>query len=152
MTDNLLNNFQKIVISPGSGLPKEAGDLMSFLKTYHSKKSILGICLGQQAIAEFFGGELEELPEVKHGTSCSISHKGNDTLYTNIPKVFKAGLYYSWYITNLPKEIVTTAFSNEGIIMSIKHTKYDLRAVQYHPESILTPFGKEILKNWVEEK
>jgi len=145
----LLDNFKKIVVSPGSGLPKEAGNLMPFLKAYYTKKSILGICLGQQAIAELFNGELKELSEVKHGVSCTISHKGNDTLYSNIPREFKVGLYYSWHITNLPKNIIATALSNEGIIMSIKHNKHDIRAVQYHPESIMTPLGKDILKNWL---
>lgn len=149
LTGNFLKDFQKIVLSPGSGLPKEANGLMPFLKKYYATKSILGICLGQQAIAELFGGQLKELPKVKHGVSCTIIHNENDIIYHAIPKEFEAGLYYSWYITNLPKSIIPTSFSKEGIIMSIKHKEHDIRAVQYHPESIMTTYGKEILKNWV---
>lgn len=149
LTDEIINRFSKIVVSPGSGLPKDAGNLMPFLKTYHQTKSILGICLGQQAIAELFRGKLKKLPEVKHGVSCTVKHRENDGIYSNIPKTFTAGLYYSWHITDLPKEIITTAVSEEGIIMSIKHKDYDLRAVQYHPESIMTAFGINILENWL---
>jgi len=152
ITDKLLLKFHKIVLSPGAGLPKEANGLTLFLKNNYSKKSILGICLGQQAIAELFGAQLKELPKVKHGEFCSITHKENDFIYENIPKRLNVGLYFSWHITNLPDSIIPTSFSNEGVVMSIKHSKYDIRAVQYHPESILTPFGKEILRNWINKE
>lgn len=142
-------NFQKIIISPGSGLPNKSGQLINFLKEHKTTKSILGICLGQQAIAEIFGGELSQLNNVNHGISTAVNHFNNDVIYTEIPKVFQAGLYHSWETKNLSRELITTALSESGIIMSFRHIKYDVRAVQYHPESILTPFGKTILKNWL---
>lgn len=145
----IVDKFQKIIISPGSGLPKESGQLNLFIKQYASSKSILGICLGQQAITEMFGGNLESLSTVKHGVTCRISHFKNDIIYRNIPENFQVGLYHSWHTTNLTDKLIQTAISQDGIIMSLKHKKYDLRAVQYHPESIMTPYGKEILKNWL---
>ena len=148
--DNLgISSFSKIVISPGSGLPKEAGQLNSFIKKYAATKSILGICLGQQAIAEIFGGELIALTKAAHGVSCSTTHLDNDRIYIDIPKKFDVGLYHSWHTVNLPKELEATAYNSDGIVMSLKHISYDLRALQYHPESIMTPFGKQLLKNWV---
>ncbi len=144
-----VTSFHKIIISPGAGLPKEAGQLNTFLKKMIPTKSILGICLGQQAIAEIFGGELVALAKVAHGVSCSTTHLENDSIYTNIPKVFNVGLYHSWHTVKLPKELETTAYNPDGIVMSLKHISYDLRALQYHPESIMTPFGKQILKNWL---
>lgn len=150
ITDDLISNFNKIVISPGPGLPKEAGLLNSFIKKYALSKSILGICLGQQAIVEVFGGKLEVLSNVKHGVTCTISHLKNDIIYQNIPEHFSVGLYYSWHATNLPSHLIPTSIANDGVIMSIKHKVHDIRAVQYHPESIMTPFGKKILKNWLE--
>jgi len=150
ITTELINNFDKIVISPGSGLPEKAGQVNTFIKQFAPSKSILGICLGQQAIAEVFGGKLKILPKAQHGVPTLVTHLSNDTvLYKGIPKTFQAGLYYSWETTELPKELEATSLTSDGIIMSIKHKKYDLRAVQYHPESILTPFGKNILENWL---
>ena len=146
-----VTSFHKIIISPGAGLPKEAGQLNSFIKKQAPTKSILGICLGQQAIAEVFGGVLKILPQVKHGVSCSITHLNNDSIYNNIPKVFNVGLYHSWHTVKLPKELEITAYDFDGIVMSLKHISYDLRALQYHPESIMSPFGKQILKNWLNE-
>ncbi len=145
-----IDSFHKIIISPGSGLPKNAGQLMPFLKKYYATKSILGICLGQQAIAKLFKAKLFPLDQVMHGLSTSITHTENDTIYIGVPKEFEVGLYFSWEIRNLPQELVPTSTSKEGIIMSIKHRKYDLKAVQYHPESIMTPYGRQILKNWLE--
>ena len=150
ITIEVLNKFDKIVISPGSGLPKEAGQVNTFIKQFAPSKSILGICLGQQAIAEVFGGKLKILPKAQHGVASQVTHLSNDAvLYKGIPKTFRAGLYYSWETTELPKELEVTSLTSDGIIMSIKHKKHDLRAVQYHPESILTPFGKNILENWL---
>ncbi|PID68963.1 MAG: aminodeoxychorismate/anthranilate synthase component II [Flavobacteriia bacterium] len=144
-----INKYQKVIISPGPGLPDESGDLMDFLQRHQQTKSILGICLGQQAIAQLFGGQLKALPHVKHGISETITHMSNDCIYKDIPETFEVGLYYSWYVTQLPESIVVTAQSEEGIPMSIKHNQYDISAVQYHPESIMTPLGKQILKNWL---
>ncbi len=149
LNTDLINDYHKIIISPGAGLPGKAGQLKEFIKKYKALKSILGICLGQQAIAEVFGSELIPLDNVSHGTSDHIIHLKNDSLYNNIPITFQVGLYHSWHTVNLPDDIIPTAQSKDKIIMSIKHIKYDIRAVQYHPESIMTPFGKHILKNWL---
>jgi anthranilate synthase component 2 len=150
LNTDLINKYKKIIISPGPGLPDEAGQLKTFIREYSSTKSILGICLGQQAIAEVFGGNLIPLDHVSHGVSDYITHLNNDSIYKDIPSDFQVGLYHSWQTKNLPNNLVPTAISKKKIIMSIKHIKYDIRAVQYHPESIMTPFGKQILKNWLD--
>ena len=147
--EETVDKYKKIVISPGPGLPDEAGQLKLFINQYVSEKSILGICLGQQAIAEVFGGKLEALTKVKHGVKNTIKHLKNDRIYKNIPEVFSVGLYHSWHSAKLSKQLIPTAIAEDGIIMSFKHKKHDLRAVQYHPESIMTSFGREILKNWL---
>ena len=149
ITDEIIARYHKIVISPGSGLPKDAGKINYYIKKHAPLKSILGICLGQQAIAEIFGGELKALPETKHGVFCEITHLQNDEIYQKIPIKLNVGSYFSWETTKLPDSLIPTAISKDGIIMSLKHNKYDLKAVQYHPESILTDFGKAILNNWV---
>lgn len=145
----IIDKYHKIVISPGPGLPDEAGQIKHFIKQYGSKKSILGICLGQQAITEVFGGKLKALQKVKHGITNTIQHLKNDKIYENIPTIFSVGLYHSWHSVNLTKQLVPTAIAEDGTIMSFKHYKYDLRAVQYHPESIMTSYGKVVLKNWL---
>ena len=149
ITDTVIQSFHKIVISPGPGLPDEAGQLKQFIKQYAATKSILGICLGQQAIAEIFDGKLEALAEVKHGITNTIKHLNNDEIYQNIPEVFQVGLYHSWHSVGLSKKLIPTAIAEDGTIMSLKHYKFDVRAVQYHPESIMTEYGKKILKNWL---
>jgi len=149
LLDLQLDQIHHIILSPGPGLPQEAGDLIPFIQKYAPRKSILGICLGQQAIVALFGGILKPLTQVKHGISCSVTHYNNDVIYQNIPTDFEVGLYHSWHTSDLPKEIIPTAISIDGIIMSIKHCDFDLRAVQFHPESIMTPYGKNILKNWL---
>lgn len=151
LSDVLIERFNKIVLSPGSGLPIDAGQLNSFITKYASSKSILGICLGQQAIAAIFGGTLTRLKQVNHGVSTRISHFDNDVLYNGIPTTLEVGLYHSWHTTDLPKSLIVTSKSKEGIIMSLKHSEFDLRAVQYHPESIMTPYGKTILQNWLKK-
>ncbi|RUA09867.1 MAG: aminodeoxychorismate/anthranilate synthase component II [Flavobacteriia bacterium] len=147
-----VKDFDKILLSPGPGIPDEAGLLKPLIKQYAQDKSILGICLGQQAIAEVFGGKIENLNEVHHGVSSKISHSGNDDiLYKDIPQELEVGRYHSWVVSkDLPEDLIVTSVDENGEIMSIKHKNYDVRAVQYHPESILTPEGKNILKNWVE--
>jgi anthranilate synthase component 2 len=150
LSADILRFYTKILISPGPGLPFEAGKLMKFLRLFHKTKSILGICLGQQALAELFGGTLESLPQVEHGTETLITHFQNDVIYDNIPTSFKAGLYFSWHTTHLPDFLISTAISPEGIIMSFKHQTLNIRAIQYHPESIMTEYGLQILKNWIE--
>jgi len=146
-----VDSFDKILLSPGPGIPDEAGLLKQIIKKYAATKSILGICLGQQAIAEVFGGEIENLNEVYHGVSSEIERVNDDTiLYKNLPKKMEVGRYHSWVVKkNLPDELLVTSLDKNGEIMSLRHKKYDVRSVQYHPESILTPNGKQILQNWV---
>ena len=144
--------YDKILLSPGPGLPDEAGLLKDIIKTYAETKSILGICLGQQAIAEVFGGSLVNLKEVHHGIASTINLINEDAvLYRDIPNSIEVGRYHSWIVSKeLPEVLIPTSVDEAGEIMSLKHKDFDVRAVQYHPESILTPNGKEILKNWVE--
>jgi len=147
-----VEKFDKVLLSPGPGIPDEAGLLKSIIKEYAPTKSIFGICLGQQAIAEVFGGKIENLDRVYHGVSTNVKLTNTDeVLYKDIPKEIVVGRYHSWVVSkNLPKDLVATSIDENGEIMSLRHKKYDVRAVQYHPESILTPEGKKILKNWVE--
>ncbi len=145
-----INHFDKIVLSPGPGLPDEAGLLKDIIKAYASKKPILGICLGQQAIAEVFGGSLLNLSEVYHGVSSNITQcVNNEPLFKDVPKSFDVGRYHSWVVTNLPNSLIATSYDENGQIMSLRHTEFDVCGVQFHPESILTPFGKKILENWI---
>ncbi len=152
ITLEAVDQFHKILLSPGPGIPDEAGLLKPIIKRYAANKSILGVCLGQQAIGEVFGGCLENLSRVYHGVSTKIKLINSDEiLYRNIPQQFEVGRYHSWVVSkNLPAALIATAIDENGEIMSLKHRDYDLRAVQYHPESILTEHGREILKNWIE--
>lgn len=147
-------DFDKILLSPGPGIPEEAGLLKEIIEHYAPTKSILGICLGQQAIAEVFGGSLVNLDKVYHGVSTSIDRVGEDeVLYKDLPRRLEVGRYHSWVVSNdLPACLEVTAVDSKGEIMSLKHRDLDVRSVQYHPESILTPHGKTILKNWVEHE
>ncbi len=147
-----VEKFDKILLSPGPGIPDEAGLLKPIIKKYASTKSILGICLGQQAIAEVFGGKIENLNKVYHGVSTNIKLINDDeVLYKNLPNKLEVGRYHSWVVSkDLPEELIPTSVDKGGEIMSLKHKDYDVRSVQYHPESILTPKGKVILKNWIE--
>ena len=152
LTFNEVEKYDKILLSPGPGIPDEAGMLKSIIKEFSPTKSILGICLGQQAIAEVFGGKIENLDRVYHGVSTNVKLTNLDeVLYNDIPNEIEVGRYHSWVVSkNLPDVLEATSLDENGEIMSLKHKKYDVRAVQYHPESILTPEGKKILKNWVE--
>jgi len=152
ITLDAVDQFHKILLSPGPGIPDEAGLLKPIIKRYAANKSILGVCLGQQAIGEVFGGSLENLSRVYHGVSTQIKLINSDEiLYRNIPETFEVGRYHSWVVSkNLPAALIATAIDENGEIMSLKHREYDVRAVQYHPESILTEHGREILKNWIE--
>jgi anthranilate synthase component 2 len=147
-----ISGFDKILLSPGPGIPDEAGMLKEIIEHYAQSKSILGVCLGQQAIAEVFGGRLVNLDKVYHGVSTSIERTGEDeVLYRGLPRRLEVGRYHSWVVSNdLPDVLEVTAVDSSGEIMSLKHRDLDVRAVQYHPESILTPHGKTLLKNWVE--
>ena len=144
--------FDKIVLSPGPGIPDEAGILKPLIKKYASTKSILGICLGQQAIAEVFGGSIIQLNQVVHGVATPIHLTVSDEiLYYDLPQTLEVGRYHSWVVNpeNFPDVLEVTTLDNNGNIMSLRHRIYDVRAVQFHPESIMTPFGKKILENWL---
>ncbi len=143
--------FHKIVLSPGPGIPDEAGLLKAIIKHYAPTKSILGVCLGQQAIGEVFGGSLVNLDEVYHGVATKVNIIVNDeALFNNMDKTFEVGRYHSWVVNpNLPEQLEATSFDENGQIMSLRHRFYDVKGVQYHPESVLTPNGKQILENWV---
>ncbi len=145
-------NYNKIVISPGPGLPDEAGITLDFIKHYHRHKSIFGVCLGHQALAMAFGIKLINLPKVYHGVATTITSVANDKLFEHLPSSFLGGRYHSWIVNkfDLAPEFELTAIDEEGNCMAMRHTRYDLCGVQFHPESILTEQGEIILKNWIE--
>ena len=142
--------FDKIVLSPGPGIPDEAGLLKEIIASYAPIKSIFGVCLGQQAIGEVFGGSLINLDEVYHGIATKINIVNDDILFEGLPKEIEVGRYHSWVVNpELPEVLEATSFDKNGQIMSLRHKTYDVRAVQFHPESVLTPYGKKILENWL---
>jgi len=146
-----VDNYEKIILSPGPGIPDEAGLLKPIIAKYAATKSILGVCLGQQAIGEVFGGTLSNLSEVYHGVATNVEVSVDDeSLFDGLPKTFEVGRYHSWIVTSpLPESLEATSYDENGQIMSLRHKIYDVRGVQYHPESVLTPHGKQILENWV---
>jgi len=152
LTLDEVDNFDKIVLSPGPGIPDEAGLLKPIIERYAASKSILGVCLGQQAIGEVFGGSLINLDTVFHGVSTPVTTCVNDEpLFNGFKKTFEVGRYHSWVVNpELPDALEATSFDENGQVMSLRHKTYDVRAVQYHPESVLTPNGKQLLKNWLE--
>jgi anthranilate synthase component 2 len=144
--------FQKIIFSPGPDLPRPGNIMEEVLLNYAGKKSILGICLGLQAIVLFFGGKLKQLDEVLHGRCKTIMLTGNHSkLFHGLPDKFEAGLYHSWAADpyHMPGSLEITAFSDQGLIMGIRHKEYDIEAVQFHPESIMTPLGEKMIFNWL---
>ena len=143
--------YKKIVISPGPGNPNQAGNCLKIVKDLFKKIPILGVCLGHQAIAEYFGANLLNLDLVNHGVSNEITITENDYIFNSLPKKFNVGLYHSWFVDkkNFPKELIVTSNDNEGNIYSFKHSKFDIRGVQFHPESIMTEYGLKIIENWV---
>lgn len=149
-----IERFDKIVLSPGPGVPSESGILLELIHRYAPTKSILGVCLGQQAIAEAFGGSLLNLPEVFHGVSSMVHIVHPDPLFEGLPAEIEVGRYHSWVVdpTTLPAELTVTAVDENGMIMALAHKQYDVRGVQFHPESVLTPRGEEMLKNWINRK
>jgi anthranilate synthase component II len=148
---NGLEKFDKILLSPGPGIPDEAGLLKEVIKKYAATKSIFGVCLGLQAIGEVFGGTLTNLEKVYHGVATKVTKTEDDFIFNNLPNEFEVGRYHSWVVSyeNLPADLIVTSTDENGQIMSMKHANFDVRGVQYHPESILTPFGKKILENWL---
>nr|WP_294939077.1 aminodeoxychorismate/anthranilate synthase component II [uncultured Flavobacterium sp.] len=147
-----LKHFDKILLSPGPGIPDEAGLLKEVIKTYASTKSILGVCLGQQAIGEVFGGSLTNLEKVYHGVATKVRITVPDEiLFKGLDEEIEVGRYHSWVVNtnDFPDVLEITSVDDNGEIMSLRHKIYDVRGVQYHPESVLTPHGKKILDNWV---
>ncbi|WP_285060486.1 anthranilate synthase component II [Pedobacter ginsengisoli] len=148
-----VDQFDKILLSPGPGIPEEAGLLLDVIRTYASAKSIFGVCLGQQAIAEAFGGSLLNLGRPMHGIATPIDVLDQDELiFKDCPAVIKVGRYHSWVVNSagLPDCFTVTATDNTNEIMALRHNKFDVRGVQFHPESVLTEYGKQMMKNWLE--
>src|SRR5687768_15620001 len=150
-----VKDYDKIILSPGPGIPEEAGLLLPLIKEYAATKSILGVCLGQQAIGEAFGGKLVNLSTVYHGvaTNCKIETQ-KSKLFKGLPGEIEVGRYHSWIVSdeNFPAELEVTARDDNNYIMALQHKKYDVQGVQFHPESVLTPRGEEILRNWLSER
>ena len=160
-----VNEYDKIILSPGPGIPQEAGLLLPLIKEYASSKSILGVCLGHQAIGEAFGGKLVNLSTVYHGVATKInvviresranskasSIVSHHSLFDDLPDEFEAGRYHSWIVSdeNFPNELEVTARDENNYIMALQHRSFDVRGVQFHPESVLTPVGETILRNWL---
>jgi anthranilate synthase component II len=155
-----VKEYDKIILSPGPGIPSEAGMLLQLVKEYAATKSILGVCLGHQAIGEAFGGQLVNLKNVFHGVATPVTIAGKDIntevepsskrLFKGLPSVFPVGRYHSWVISekDFPSDLSITARDENGYIMALEHRNYDVQGVQFHPESVLTPAGETILKNW----
>lgn len=144
--------YDKIILSPGPGIPEEAGLLLPLIKQYAATKSILGVCLGHQAIAEAFGGSLTNLSTVYHGVATPIKILKTDAqVLSGLPKEIEVGRYHSWIVNeaDLPAELEITAKDEQGYIMGLQHKEFDVQGVQFHPESVLTPDGEKILRNWL---
>ena len=146
-----LEAYDKIILSPGPGIPSEAGLLLDVIKTYAGKKPILGVCLGHQAIGECFGAQLTNLSEVFHGVATEGTQFGNDPIFASLPQRITMGRYHSWVVSkeNFPSCLEITAESDEGQIMALRHKEYDIHGIQFHPESVLTPEGRKIIENFL---
>ena len=145
-----ISEFDGLILSPGPGIPDEAGLLKAIIRRFAPEKPIFGVCLGQQAIAEVFGGRLVNLEQVYHGIATPVNITQADYIFKGLPEQFMAGRYHSWVVDpKLPECLEATAVDAQGQLMAIRHREYDLRAVQFHPESVLTPDGKAILANWL---
>lgn len=147
-----LEKYDKIVLSPGPGIPEEAGLLMDIIREYAPRKSMFGVCLGHQAIGEAFGAKLTNMSRVLHGIATPVTQVAPDpVLFENLPVQFDAGRYHSWIVDQdgLPDCLEITSLDANGQIMSMKHKQYDVRGVQFHPESVLTPLGEKMIENWL---
>ncbi len=146
-----LDPFDKIILSPGPGIPSEAGLLLDVIAMYSGSKPILGVCLGEQAIGEAFGAKLANLSEVFHGVQTPVTVVAMDYIFDGLPSVFPVGRYHSWVVSDegLPASLEVTAVSEEGYIMALKHRKFDVHGIQFHPESVLTPDGRTIISNFL---
>jgi len=148
-----VSGFDAVVLSPGPGIPNEAGIMPELIEAYAGRLPILGICLGHQAIGEAFGAKLENIQEVCHGIAIdTIIESPSDRLFDNVPDSFPSGRYHSWIVSDddFPRDLIVTSRDTEGRIMSLKHREHNVRGLQFHPESVLTPHGRDILKNWME--
>lgn len=147
-----LEQYDKIVLSPGPGIPSEAGLLLDVIHTYAGRKPILGVCLGHQAIGEAFGARLENLKEVYHGVQTEGTQLGNDYIFNGLPGRIRMGRYHSWVVArdSLPACLEITATSDDGEIMALRHRDMDIHGIQFHPESVLTPDGNAIMRNFIE--
>jgi anthranilate synthase component II len=146
-----VSEFDKILLSPGPGIPENAGIMNSLIKMYAPVKSILGVCLGLQGIGEVFGAKLINLETVYHGVSTEINLVAEDSLFEHCPQRFTAGRYHSWAIDyqSITKDLVITALDDEQCVMALRHSVFDVKGVQFHPESILTEYGEQIIRNWI---
>lgn len=147
-----LERFDKIVLSPGPGIPSEAGLLLDVIKAYAGRKPILGVCLGHQAIGEFFGGRLVNLSDVFHGVQTpAVIAQPADKIFAGLPRQIPVGRYHSWVVSaeGMPDCLEVTATSPEGQVMALRHKQFDVRGIQFHPESVLTPEGATMISNWL---
>jgi len=146
-----VKQYDRIILSPGPGIPSEAGLLLPLIKEYAATKSILGVCLGHQAIAEAFGGTLTNLTSVFHGVATPCRITAPSPLFKDLPEEISVGRYHSWVANEdtLPADLTVTARDEHNFIMALQHNTYDVQGVQFHPESVLTPDGKKILQNWL---
>lgn len=146
-----LEGFDNIILSPGPGIPKEAGLLKEVIRTYAGRKPILGVCLGHQAIGEVFGAKLENLSSVFHGVATEGTQFGIDPIFAGLPQRIVMGRYHSWVVSKeqFPDCLEVTAESDEGQIMALRHRQFNVHGIQFHPESVLTPEGRTIVKNWL---
>lgn len=147
-----LEPYDRIILSPGPGIPSEAGLLLDVIRSYAGRKPIFGVCLGHQAIGEVFGARLTNLAEVYHGVATEGTQFGNDDIFKGLPKRIVMGRYHSWVVdrTAFPECLEVTAVSDDGQIMGLRHRSYNIHGIQFHPESVLTPQGSKILENWFE--
>lgn len=146
-----INRYDKLILSPGPGLPSETPMMFEILERFHLEKPILGVCLGMQGIAEYFGGKLRNQEQVKHGVQTKVQIDTSSQLYQGLPSVIEVGLYHSWCVDEyvVPKLLTVTGVSSEHVIMSFEHHKLPVFGVQFHPESVMTPLGNQIIRNFV---
>lgn len=145
-----IDAYSHIVLSPGPGIPEEAGLLKQIIERYGPEKHIFGVCLGMQAIGEVYGGSLINLDRVYHGTATSIKVKSEDPIFKGLPEEIEVGRYHSWVVhPELPEELIPTSVDSNGQIMSLNHREHSVFGVQFHPESVLTPHGKQMISNWL---
>ncbi|MFT5859166.1 MAG: anthranilate synthase component 2 [Flavobacteriaceae bacterium] len=146
-----INDSDGILLSPGPGIPSEAGRLLEVIEAFGSTKKILGVCLGHQAISEVYGGTIVQSEKAIHGKSSTLIHDNSSSLFTEIPTNFSAGRYHSWHVDKVPSNFNITAKTEDGINMAMEHNELPVYGVQFHPESILTPTGRQIITNWLNQ-